>query len=177
MQTPGANPAACPPLRALLLEDDPDFAELLSMWLKPAGISCEAISTAAELETCIASGEFDVVLSDYSLAGWTGMDALEQLRARGSDAPFIVVTGALGDEKAADCLRAGACDYLLKDRLDRLPAAIGNALRLRDAQRQQAEAARALRDSEEKFAIAFQSSPDAITIASLDGELIEVNEQ
>src|SRR5207245_11666873 len=70
----------------------------------------------------------DIVLADYNLSGWTGMDALAFLREKGKDIPFILVTGALGEEMAVECVKKGVSDYIRKDRLARLPVAICRAL-------------------------------------------------
>ena len=71
---------------------------------------------------------FDIVLADYRLPGWTGMDAFSAMRQAGRDVPFILVTGTLGEEVAVECIKQGVTDYVLKEHLARLPARCGRAL-------------------------------------------------
>jgi len=94
------------------------------------------VQTAQEFVERLSAKAYDVVLADYRLPGWTGMDALELLRQQGKEIPFILVTGALGEEMAVECVKRGVADYILKDRLVRLPVAICRVLEekyLRDA--------------------------------------------
>jgi two-component system, NarL family, sensor histidine kinase UhpB len=117
-------------LRVLLLEDSPADAELALAALAAAGLDCVADTVAerADFERRFAPDRYDVVLADYSLPGYTGLDALAWVR--GSDAlqPFILVSGALGEERAVEALRAGATDFVLKGNLDRLGPAVVRAL-------------------------------------------------
>lgn len=121
---------APPPLRVLLIENDPLDAELAMRELTRAGFSLSAnlIQTREELEERFRPGAYDIVLADYNLPGWNGMDALAYLQERGEDVPFVLVSGALGDEAAVECIKRGAWDYVLKQRLGRLPVAVRRAL-------------------------------------------------
>jgi signal transduction histidine kinase len=113
-------------LRVLIVEDNKTDAELCLQELKSVGFT----ATADVVETPLAFAErlneqsYDVILADYRIPGWSGMGALILLKQTGKDIPFIVVTGALGDEAAVQCIKEGAGDYILKDRLARLPQAI-----------------------------------------------------
>ena len=77
----------------------------------------------------------DIMLADYNLPSWKGMEALEILRREGLDIPMIMVSGALGDMTAVECIKRGATDYVLKDGLARLPEAIRRALQEKDLRR------------------------------------------
>jgi len=79
--------------------------------------------------TEVRTGPYDVVLADYNLPQWNGMEAVSVLRREGLDIPVILVTGALGEIKAVECLKEGAADYVLKDNLTRLPDSVRQALR------------------------------------------------
>ena len=70
------------------------------------------------------------MLSDYRLPGWNGMEAFRKLKERGVNAPFILITGTIGEERAVDCIKQGIADYVLKDKLVRLPVAVERALAL-----------------------------------------------
>ena len=122
-------------LRILVLEDEPADAELALQMLLDAGIACAStvVAERAGFERALAGGGFELVLADYSLPGYTGLEALEHVRRREPLLPFILLSGALGEERAVDALRAGATDYVLKDRLARLPSAVRRALEERRA--------------------------------------------
>ena len=106
-------------LNVLAVEDSPYDAELLLRELRSAGLNVrmDVAKTAVEVVAFLSGGAYDLVLSDYGLRGWTGLDALQLLRERQPELPFILVTGSLGDEKAAECIKLGATDFVLKDRL------------------------------------------------------------
>src|SRR5450432_935633 len=117
------------PLTVLVIEDDPlDFA-ILEHSLSSAGlrVDCRRVDTEAEFVAELKLG-VDVVLSDYTLPGWNALRGLELFRASRLDVPFIVVSGTISDEKAVECIKLGASDYLLKDRLGRLGPAIARAI-------------------------------------------------
>jgi DNA-binding NtrC family response regulator len=118
------------PLRILVVEHDQADAELAIAAIERAGFAVRAdvAETPEEVVARLDAGPYDLVLSDYRLPGWTGMDALALLRARGHDTPLIIVTRPLGDERAVDCVKQGAADYVIKDNLTRLPVAVGRAL-------------------------------------------------
>ncbi len=123
--------AAQPKLRALLVEDNEVDAELMSLELSKAGfdISTVVVQTADEFRRRLDEEVPDIILADYNLGGWLGVEALEILRSESLDIPVIIVTGALGDVTAVECIKQGATDYVLKDGLARLPEAIRRALR------------------------------------------------
>jgi signal transduction histidine kinase len=118
-------------LRALIVEDSADDAELLARYLRRAGHTLEwrQVDSAQALCAALEQGEWDLVLSDYSMPSFTGMDALRLVRERSADVPFILVSGAAGEETAVEAMRAGAQDYFLKDNLVRLGMAVERELR------------------------------------------------
>jgi light-regulated signal transduction histidine kinase (bacteriophytochrome) len=113
-----------------MVEDCPSDVELVLLTLTSNGfdVSSEVAQTVEEFTSRIRATEYDVILADYNLPLWRGMDSLEVLRRENLDVPLIVVTGYLGEEKAVECLKQGATDYVLKDHLGRLPTAIRRAL-------------------------------------------------
>lgn len=122
----------------LMIENDPVDAELCLHTLKKAGmdVRAEIAQTREEFQRKLADAAYDLILADYNLPGWTGLDAFEYFRERGGENPFILVTGAIGEEIAVKCIKQGVSDYILKDRLARLPLAVKRALEdkaLRDA--------------------------------------------
>ena len=95
-----------------------------------AGVGAIPIAnTPEEFAEKLCSEAYDMVLADYRLPGWSGTDALEILRQRQEDMPFVLVTGTMGEEVAIETLKSGATDYVLKTRLSRLIPAVHRALR------------------------------------------------
>ncbi len=121
------------PLRILLLEDDPADAALIQRELRRQSLDCtiDRVDNREEFTQRFQQNPPDLVLSDHRLAAFSGMHALELIRNAAPDLPFIFVTGALDEETAVECLRAGAWDYVLKDRLVRLGPAVEAAMELR----------------------------------------------
>jgi len=116
-------------MRVLILEDSQTDAELMLHELKRAGFETQwaLVKTQSEYYDCLRD-DWDVILADYSLPHYNALHALQDLQARDLDIPFIIVTGSISEEVAVDCMKQGASDYLLKDRLARLGSAVQNAL-------------------------------------------------
>src|SRR5438132_10830139 len=112
------------PLRVLLLEDQPADAELIVRQLQRAGFEpdWQCVDNEADyLAALHADGvRHDVILADYYLPTFDGLRALKLLQERQLDIPFVLISGTIGEEVAVECMRLGAADYLLKDRLTRL---------------------------------------------------------
>ncbi len=119
------------PTRILCLEDNLHDRAVLEMTLTTAGLDCEFShsKTREDFESAIEKGGFDLIISDFSLPGYDGMAALAAARKSQPETPFIFVSGTLGEERAIESLQNGATDYVLKDRRERLVAAVRRALR------------------------------------------------
>lgn len=117
-------------LRVLHVEDNQLDAELVARALRKGGfsVSMVVVQAEAEFERQLPLHCPDVVIADYNLPQWKGMDALDVLRREGLEIPLILVSGALGDITAVECIKRGATDYVLKDGLARLPEAVRRAL-------------------------------------------------
>ncbi|MCU0476860.1 MAG: ATP-binding protein [Anaerolineae bacterium] len=123
-------------LTVLMLEDNPDDALLVRRELMRADFKLSARVVKNEAEYLGAlSDELDIILADYNLPGYDAVRALAALRERGLEVPFILITGTLSEEVAVEIMKAGATDYLLKDRLGRLGNAVRNALEERSSRR------------------------------------------
>jgi len=131
-----------PRLRVLLVEDDPADRDLILSELNKGEfeIHSDAAVTADEFRQRIRANCPDVVLADYNLGQWRGTDALEIMREEGLDIPLILVSGALGDVTAVECIKQGVTDYVLKDSLGRLPMALRGALKDKSAREERIEA-------------------------------------
>ncbi|HLI34512.1 MAG TPA: ATP-binding protein [Terriglobia bacterium] len=161
-------------LNILLLENDPADAELCLHELRRAGLNLhsEIVQTREEFCAKIESENYDVILADYNLPGWNGAEAFERLQARNRDIPFILVTGAIGDEIAVECIKRGISDYVLKDRLARLPMAIRRALQERALREERARAERMLLERERRFHALMEHSADGIALLSAKGRIL-----
>jgi PAS domain S-box-containing protein len=169
--------AATEPLRVLLLEDSDADADLIMQRMKDAdpGTRIDHAVTRKQFAERIAANQYDIVLADYGLPNWTGMEALRELRRLGFDTPLIIVTGELGDERAVECVKAGAADYVLKDgNLARLPIAARRAVEESRARLESFRAQLALGESAERFRKLTEASFDAIDITH-NGIVQEVN--
>src|SRR5438309_5839396 len=142
---PEADAGVTGPLSVLVVEDVPADAELVLRQLQQSGIDFAATVVDSEADYLVElEREPDLVLADYSLPNFSATRALEILRNRGLDTPFIIVSGMIGEDVAVAAMQSGADDYLLKDRLARLGPAVTRALeqrQLRSAKRRAEERA------------------------------------
>jgi hypothetical protein len=119
------------PIRLLLIEDNEDDAILVANWLRRGGIEVRSqrVETAEAMAEALRSGRIDLVLSDHKMPLFDPGEALELLHGTGLDIPLIIVSGQIGEAAAADLMRAGARDFVLKDDLVRLVPAVQRELR------------------------------------------------
>lgn len=117
-------------IRILILEDNPADAEIMAYELQEAGIAFEHkwVETEADFKKALASYRPDIILSDYDLLKYSGLKALAEAKKHTPHIPFILVTGAVTEERAIEVLTSGARDYVLKTRLSRLAPAVSLAL-------------------------------------------------
>jgi PAS domain S-box-containing protein len=119
------------PLHVLIAEDSRDDADLLVKHLRRAGYDpqFEVVATPAQFRSALTRQSWDLVLCDYSMGAFDALAAHAILKERGQDIPFIIVSGTIGEEEAAEAMRAGAHDFFVKGRLSRLAPAIARELR------------------------------------------------
>lgn len=160
-------------LRLLFLEDSMLDVELCVRELERAGYNVEykVAQSEDEFMQILCSNGFDVVLADYNFPGFSGMDALREFRSIHPDRPFLIVSGSIGEETAIESIKAGANDYVLKDRLVRLPTAIDQAIAAWKARIREKRTENALRETNEKLGALIQASPLAIIAIDLNGRV------
>jgi len=166
-------------VKILHLEDDPVDAELLDLLLREAGMDCDIVRVASRDAFVEAlPGRTDVIVSDYRLPGYDGLEALREARTRRPDVPFVFFTGNLGEARAIEALKSGATDYVLKDgAVERLAPAIQRAVREAAERAARAQAEEALKQSEEGFHRLFNCNPHPTWVFDLETlRFLEVNE-
>ena len=165
------------PLRVLIVENSRPDADLILNQLEKAGfkVSADLVETAEEFSLRLGANTYDIILADYRLPNWTGMDALKLLRHLGQDIPFVLVTGTLGEEAAVECIKEGVSDYVLKERLARLPVAVRRALEEKALREDRARAAQALRESEARYRILAETANDAFITINSESRILFVN--
>jgi len=160
-------------LKILILEDVPTDADLVEHALRKEKISFESLRVDTKEAFLDGLTDFmpDLILSDYMLPQFTGMEALMIAKEHSPQIPFIVVTGSINEETAVDCIKAGAWDYVTKDHLSRLGPAIKGSLVRREFSEKIQEAESTIR----KLSRVVEQSPVTIMITDTDGRIEYVN--
>ena len=155
-------------LNILHLEDSPAEAKLIKMSLAGAGILCDItrVDTRVEFEQALHACTFDLILADYSLPQFDGRTALETALGHCGEVPFVVVSGAVGEETAVELLKAGATDYVLKRHLDRLAPAVERAIRETQERRDRRRAEQALKDARDAAEAASRAKDHFLAVLS-----------
>jgi diguanylate cyclase (GGDEF)-like protein/PAS domain S-box-containing protein len=156
----------------LLLEDNPSDAELLLHAIRRDGVDFEAevVSDGPAFRQALGRDP-DLVLSDYNLPTFDALAAMRTVRESGQDIPVIVVSGALGDEEAVEAIRAGASDYLLKDRLGRLGSAVRRAVEDRHLRLANRQSVAGLRETSQRLQAIFDNTADGIVTVDSTGRI------
>jgi diguanylate cyclase (GGDEF)-like protein/PAS domain S-box-containing protein len=157
------------PLNVLVVEDSENDALLAVARLEGAGWDVEwlRVSRREELEAALDERRWDVLLVDYVLPGFGGREALALVSKSGLDAPFIIVSGKVGEETAVEAMHAGAHDFVSKDNLTRLPAVVARELREAESRRQHRQAEEAM----QLQAAALRAAANAVLITDAEGHI------
>jgi diguanylate cyclase (GGDEF)-like protein/PAS domain S-box-containing protein len=164
-------------VRVLLIEDSLPDAELLVAELRRGGLACEhlRVETAAEIAAALRDSTWDIVVSDHTLPGFGGFEALAQVKAHDADLPFIMVSGTIGEDVAVGSMKAGAGDYVMKSNLARLAPAVRRELNDAEGRRERKRAEAALLSSETKYRGLIEQASDGIFATDRDGRFALVN--
>jgi PAS domain S-box-containing protein len=172
-----SNSKVLTPLRALIVGYSHSDLDSILFELRESGFDVEhAVAESREdFRAALAENNFDVVLADYRLPSWSGLDALVELRRAGKDIPFLLVAGTLGEEVAVECIKQGVNDYVLKDHLSRLPIALTRAMTEKGLRDENARAHEALRVSEARNRDLVEHAVYGISRVSSEGRFLDGN--
>ena len=165
-------------LHILLVEDSEMDAELMLRELSRTGliVECERVEDGPAMRAALGRRAWDAVVSDWQMPRFSGAEALAVLSASGQDLPFIILSGSIGEETAAEAMRAGASDFVLKDRLSRLGPALEREVRERRGRESRRQAESALHASEARFARLSECGIIGIAFSDLLGNVLDAND-
>src|SRR5579863_7498919 len=162
---------ARPQLRVLHLEDNRDYSALVSSKLAAEGIAAElvCVDRRKDFESALEQGGFDLIIADYSLPDFNGIQALKIAQQKLPDTPILLVSGTIGEEAAIESLKAGATDYVLKHWPERLVPAVQRALREAEERRNRVQAETTLHRREKHFRAISENSLDVVSLLNKEG--------
>ena len=161
-------------LRVLVVEDSEDDTHLLVRQLVRGGYDASAVrvETAAEMSRVLDEHSWDLVIADYSLPRFSAFAALDLLRQKDLDIPFIILSGTIAEGTAVETMRAGAHDYIMKGNPARLLPAIERELREAEVRANRRRAEQAIRDNERRFRSLIEHASDITTVVGQDGTIL-----
>ena len=165
------------PLRLLILEDNPDDAELMVLELEKEGyiVAWEIVETEEDFKKSLQR-PLDLILADYKLPSMNALDALEIVKKIAPLVPLVVISGTIGEEFAVECIKAGATDYVLKDKLFRLGPVVKRALKESKEYRNHMQVDIKLRKSYQKLQSTMQDIIRTMVTDSVTGRGIPTNQ-
>ena len=168
-------------LRILMIDDSQDDVLLIIRELKKGGYNpvYERVETAASTKEALKAKQWDIILCDYKMPDFSAPSAIALLKESNIDIPIIIISGAIGEETAVECMRLGAHDYMMKDNLSRLCPAIARELGEAKLRGRQKQTENALKESKKRFKTQYHGSPiPTFTWQKIDADfvLLECND-
>jgi len=164
-------------MKILHLEDNPRDAALVHDLLAGEWPDCfvSVVATREDFVALLKLGGYDLIISDYQLPGFNGLDALEIVREVAPETPFVFFSGTLGEESAIEAVRSGAADYVVKDRLQRLPMSVRRVLREAAERRSRHEIEKALAQEQYLLRLLMENMPAHVYFKDLQSAFISVS--
>jgi PAS domain S-box-containing protein len=160
------------PVKILYIDDSPFDRDLVrdSLEKEHGGFILTEASSRQTFETLLAKGDYDVVLSDFNIFGFEGLQVLDMVHKKDANVPVIIVTGTGSEEIAVEAMKRGAADYVIKkpSHIQRLPITIHTVLENQGLKK-------TIRESEERYRLLFESSLDGILLTAPDGRILSAN--
>ena len=165
-------------LNILIIEDSAEDAVINVQYLNKAGydIHYQRVETGDEMKVALKRRHWDLILSDYSMPDFDVLSALAIYHESSVDIPFIVISGAIGEEKAVGLIKSGAHDYFLKNNMTRFASAVERELREAATRKELNLANAAVTRAEKKYQNYIKNAPDGVFVADETGKYLEVNE-
>src|SRR6185436_999334 len=160
-------------MKILHFEDDPNDAELVADLIREEwpDSAVHSVDTRAGFTAKLGGDDYDVILSDFNLRSFNGLQALKIAHKEAPDTPFIFVSGTIGEDAAIEAVREGAQDYVLKDSIKRLVAAIPRAL----SESKERKERRAAEEAHLRLVSVLESTPDFVGMMNVDGRAFYIN--
>lgn len=165
------------PLRLLVVEDSPRDAELVIREIRRAGyeVTWRRVENEPDMQMALNSEQWDLVISDYRMPHFDGLSALRVLQKAGTDLPFIIVSGTIGEELAVAAMKAGAHDYVLKNNLTRLVPAIERELRDAEIRQERRRLDQSIQDTARQWRTVFDAIHEAEALLDTDLKIVRCN--
>ncbi|MFP6640969.1 MAG: response regulator, partial [Myxococcota bacterium] len=165
------------PLKVLFIEDSEDDVVLLLRELQRGGFHTDhlRVDAAEPLRTALGREDWDVAVSDFHMPGFSGKEALDIVRSSGSDVPFVLVSGTVGEEVAVGAVKAGAQDFVSNDKPERLCRVIKRELKTLHQERERRRALAALRESEKRHRELMEHAFGLVFEIDCDGKVHSSN--
>jgi len=163
-------------LNLLILEDSPADTELEVEELENAGfvIDWKRVETEKDFKKALKEKP-DLILADYTLPSFTGTEAIKIQQELNPDIPLIIISGTVGEEQVVECMKAGAVDYVMKDKLSHLGTVVKRALKEADEQNERKRAEKALKESEQELNAIFNGAGEGIALLDKTGKILRIN--
>ncbi len=165
-------------LKILFVEDLPTDVEIAQRALNKENINFRhlTVETKAEFEKALKEFQPDLIISDYAMPKFDGTTALKITRSQPNYIPFIMLTGSMNEETAVACMKAGADDYVIKEKIRRLPFAVQEALQMDLVKKEKEQALQNLRRSEQKYHLLISSLTEGLMQVDNDDRILYVNQ-
>jgi PAS domain S-box-containing protein/putative nucleotidyltransferase with HDIG domain len=166
-------------LRVLIVDDSEDDTSLIIRKLSSGGYDpkWERVDSSEAMKNALKREDWDIILCDYKMPNFNAPAALKLAHGNKTDIPFIVVSGAIGEDTAVDLMKSGAHDYVMKDKLAKLAVAVERAIREAKIRRDKKMTEEMLKMSRENFRHSLDDSPLGVRIVTATGELIYANQE